>query len=288
MQSAPTPARQSPAAPVNEAAPVKRAPVPAEKKEEPAQETAKPWIQKTDLGPKLKAISGRLSLREQALQAQTGINPRRGRSLSEVVDEQWRHSRYEQLGHPVPPDATGRPVVTPIDRAHMAVKEAWSIPDARQGLIGVLLKDEELRRALSQQLKIQASRAQGTDDQRMEELEADKLKLIAEIDALRIRRNDMKAQLMEDLRKSHQRDFETLKQRNQALQAQIERNQEKAGKRPKPPRRKKNCCRKPAPICSEKWWRRLPPCRRPSGPSREKMAARAVSLPCITPRPASW
>lgn len=171
-----------------------------------------------------RAIRDRVNFREQVLQAQSGINPRRGRSLPEIVDEQWRRSRYEQLGHPVPPEASGRPVLSPIDHAVGAVMEAWSIPEARGGLLKGLLQDEELRDSLMEALGIHAEQMDRSADERMDEMQAEKLRLIADIDALRIRRADMKQELMEDLRRAHKHDFEVLSQRNQVLKEEIECN----------------------------------------------------------------
>ena len=176
-------------------------------------------------GPKLKAVSRRLSLRDQALQAQSGINPRRGRSLSEVIDEQWRRSRYEQLGHPVPPEATSKPAVSPIEQAVQGVRAAWSIQEARGALLAALLKEEGLRQGLMEALKIQAEAQKSAADKRMEQIEAERLKLLGEIDGLRQRRGDVKAQLMEELRQAHRKELEELTGRSQALRQEIARNE---------------------------------------------------------------
>ena len=179
--------------------------------------------------PRPRAISGRLSLREQTLQAQMGINPAKGRSLSEVVDEQWRKSRYDQLGCPVPPDATGRPVISPIERAVTEVCEAWRLENARKGLIEGLLSNEELRGALAECLKINIEKnADGAPDAHADELEARRLQLVNEIDALRIRRNDMKAALMEELRRAHKQEFDGYQEKNRAMMLEAERNEKAA------------------------------------------------------------
>ena len=84
------------------------------------------------------ARGGRMSPHDQALMLQSGLNPRRGRSLQEIIEDKWRHSRLDQLGHPVPGEATGQPVVSPVERAVFAVREAWAQPEARAGLRAAL------------------------------------------------------------------------------------------------------------------------------------------------------
>ena len=178
-----------------------------------------------EAGLKLKAVNRRLNLRDQALQAQSGINPRRGRSLSEVVDEQWRHSRYEQLGHPVPPEAMSQPAVSPIERAVRGVRVAWSIQEARSALLAALLKEDGLRQGLMEALKIQAEAEKSIASKLMEQVEAERLKLLGEIDQLRQQRGDMKAQLMEELRQAHRKELAELTQRAQALRQELARDE---------------------------------------------------------------
>lgn len=199
------------------AAAVSAASAPAEPECEPEQEQHP------------KAIAARLHLREQLIKAQVGINPRKGRSLSEVVDDQWRRSRYEQLGHPVPSDVTGKPLLSPVDQAVYAVNEAWKLEAARPALIERLLKNEELRGALAFCLKdVAADKQKPVSDPISEELEATRLRLMNEIDALRIRRQDMKTQLLEELKHTHQREEDLHRERINALIAERERNEEAA------------------------------------------------------------
>ena len=169
-----------------------------------------------------QAIRDRVNFREQALQAQSASIPG-GPFPPEIVDEQWRRSLRAAWASRAP-EASGRPVLSPIDHAVGAVMEAWSIPEARGGLLKGLLQDEELRDSLMEALGIHAEQMDRSADERMDEMQAEKLRLIADIDALRIRRADMKQELMEDLRRAHKHDFEVLSQRNQVLKEEIECN----------------------------------------------------------------
>ena len=77
LESTPPQAQEAPPAPAETAAP-------------PAQTRA------------AEAPRPRLNARAQAIALQTGLNPRRSRSLQEIIDDKWRRSRIDQLGHPIP------------------------------------------------------------------------------------------------------------------------------------------------------------------------------------------
>ncbi len=198
--------------------------------EEPALERAetpeeKPaWI--TRATRTRLAVSTRLSPREKELLSQIGINPRRGRSLSEIVDEQWRKSRCDQLGHPVPAQATGRPVLSPVDRAAEAVDQAWALDDARASLVLALMKNEELTQAL----RAGGKQAQGVseDDGALHALEADRLRLIGEIDALRAKRADAKAELMAELVAGRQDELDKYERKKNLLLEELKHNERAA------------------------------------------------------------
>ncbi|MDO4548464.1 MAG: AAA family ATPase, partial [Clostridia bacterium] len=183
----------------------------------PAANAGKPATDRGEMG-KFRAILGRLD-------SQTGVNPRRGRSLAEVIDDQWRKSRFEQLGHPIPVDAMTKPVISPIDRAVAATLDAWSIPDARESLLQALTSNEELAAAMAAKLNAKPDAEKGWDDHRAIDIEAERLRLMTEIDALRARRTSIKAELMEDLRKAHINEFKKYEERNNAIKAELERNE---------------------------------------------------------------
>jgi hypothetical protein len=158
------------------------------------------------------------------MDGQTGFNPRRGRSLNEVVDEQWRRSRCDQLGHPVPPEATTRPVSSPVERALDALKDAWALTAARDSLLDALEKDEEVGGALRERY-VPPINAQ---DEAAERLEASRLQLITEIDALRQKRQDMRHALIEELREGRRDEFNRYEQQNEALRREVEKNEQAA------------------------------------------------------------
>ena len=186
----------------------------------PEAPAEKAWLVRDESYP--KAVARRL---REPFDMQSGINPRRGRSLSEVVDEQWRRSRCDQLGHPVPPEATTMPVMSPIERAVDALKEAWALPAARDGLIDALEADDALGYALRERY---APSGRTVADEAAERLEAARLQLINEVDALRLKRQDMRQALMTELRDGRREEFNRYDQQNEALRREVEKNEQAA------------------------------------------------------------
>lgn len=155
----------------------------------------KPWICRQ--APLPPCGERRMSLLEKNLAAQSGLNPRRNRSLQEIIEEKWRHSRVDQLGHPIPVNAMGSPIEDPVERAVNAVRSAWENPAVRAELTRALanLGDfssvlEECKRRLSDSaLK-----------RELEELEAERLKTLADIDHLRAQKADLREKFKQEIR----------------------------------------------------------------------------------------
>ena len=172
--------------------------------ERPAQEVApeaesraeKPWITR-DARVVPRPVDPRLSPREQEIALQTGINPRRGRSLKEVIEDKWRRSRIDQLGHPVPGSVMGKPVISPVDRAVDAVREAWDHLDARACLAQALSGVDGLMEAIAS-----GEDAREVEERavRLREYEEARTALSAEIERLRRERDGAKEELVRELR----------------------------------------------------------------------------------------
>ena len=205
------PRRAEPVQPVEDAA------AKAEKEAAKARE-AKPWLQSTTyVFPRVVAAKG--SPRDQSLAQQSGFNPKRGMSMKDIIDDMWRQSRFDQLGHPVTADTTARPVVSPVEEAMNAFKEAWSLPEARGSLVASLLKLEQLDEALGAGGSPNAAQARAlhAGEEQMLKLEADRLKLLGDIDELKRFRQDKRTELLAELRRTHSAEFDKSEQRNQQL-----------------------------------------------------------------------
>lgn len=167
----------------------------------------------------------RLSARAQAMALQTGLNPRRSRSLQEIIDDRWRRSRFDQLGHPVPGEATGMPVESPVERAMDALRAAWRIEETRPKLAEAIGELEGMSGAIQ---KGAARREDEARTQRLNELEAQRLRLLNEVSALEARRADARERLLEDVRRDNARQLAEGERKLEALKADIAACEERA------------------------------------------------------------
>jgi len=184
----------------------------------PASEPApgpKPWICH-DESVLPQPVDPRLSPREQALAMQTGINPRRGRSLQEIIDDKWRRSRIDQLGHPVPGEAAGQPVSSPVDSALEAVRSAWTYENARVVLAQALAGIAGLDTAVSAAADRTAAEARAA---RQAEYEAENESLSAEIERCRSEREKLHTEMLRELEQRHTAELEEHARKIQQLEA---------------------------------------------------------------------
>ena len=191
---------------------------PKEPEKEEHEPEEKPWLQHTTfVFPRV--ISAKLPPRRQSMQMQSGFNPRRSTGIKDIIDDMWRQSRLDQLGHPVPPEASGTPVVSPVDKAIQAVREAWCLPEARASLVSGLLKLEELDAALGAngQADPAGVRAQRDRERQLSRFEADRLKILCEIDELKKMRADKRAELIDELKRAHADEMAQIEKKNKAL-----------------------------------------------------------------------
>ena len=197
-----------PAAPAAVAVPDTAEPAaeqPAPAPEAPATQPAapvpepRPWLHHDEsiIPP---PVDPRLSPREQAIALQTGINPRRGRSLHEIIEDKWRRSRFDQLGHPVPGDVTGQPVSTPVDNAYDAVRAAWAYVNARSGLAQALAKIEGLSAAIHISEDSAAAEARAAQ---LNEYAQAREELAAEIERCRAERDGVQEEMLRDIQRKH-------------------------------------------------------------------------------------
>jgi len=193
---APAPRAEAAAQPVPAEAPKaaerEAAPQPAA----PAPEPEKPWISH-DL-PRMPALrTENMSPMQQALAAQSGLNPKRSRTLQEIIEEKWRHSRVDQLGHPVPANAMGHPVENPLENALEALKKAWSIPEIRERLVSSIAEMEQFSGALDGRRKALSASALQHE---LEDLEAERLRTLSEIDKLRREKRNLRETFKQEIR----------------------------------------------------------------------------------------
>ena len=168
---------------------------PAEPRPRQAEVPDKPWIHR-DHSMQPAPVDPRLSPTQRSLAAQSGMNPRRGRSLQELIDEKWQQSRLGQLGQPVAPIQTGAPVSSPVENAVEAVRDVWNQPQLRQDLLQSLGGIEEFGASLEECREA----ARKLDIERhLESLEARRLALLGELDHLTLQHAETREALMRQL-----------------------------------------------------------------------------------------
>ena len=158
----------------------------------------KPWIHHDKAmlpGP----VDPRLSPSQRSLAVQSGMNPRRGRSLQELIDEKWQQSRLGQLGQPVAPIHTDKPLVSPVESAVEAVRDVWNQPQLRQDLLQSLGGIEEFGASLEE---CREAVKQSDIERHLENLEARRLALLGELDHLTLKNAETRESLKQELRGS--------------------------------------------------------------------------------------
>ena len=196
------------------------APQPEKQKPEPKQPQEKPWISR-DL-PKAPPVRGRITTLQQALEAQSGLNPRRNRSLQEVIEEKWRHSRVDQLGHPVPANATGQPLENPLDKALDALRDAWSIPELQSRLIDSISEMDEFLEVLTKHFRRERD---GALHRELEDLEAERLKSLDALDKLRREKRELRETFKQEIREEEEAAFREAVERTRAARAECEKQE---------------------------------------------------------------
>lgn len=175
------------------AAPEKPAPAPVPE-EKPAPAPDKPWICHSMPVPP-PPMDPRLTPLEQV---QSGLNPRRGRSLQEIIDDKWRRSRFDQLGHSVPELTRTEPVENPVEKGMETLRSIWERPELRVELTCALSELEGMTDAM------EAGRAavrQSAVNSQLNDLEAQRLELLADLDRLRKGRAELRETLKKEIRR---------------------------------------------------------------------------------------
>lgn len=197
-------------------------PVVEEKKEpEPAE---KPWIARTEfVQPR---VDPRLPPYERALAEQSGINPKRGRSLQEVIDDKWKRSRLEQLGHAVPSLSTEGSVDSPAEQALAALRRVWERKDQRQKLVDAIAELEGAQIAL--EARRTAIKESAVNEQ-LNDLEAQRLKMLGDLETLKRGGDEVRAELKKEIRRDEAEAFADAVQKTQQAVAEKERWEAEAG-----------------------------------------------------------
>ena len=136
---------------------------------------------------------------KQMLLEQCGLNPRRSRSLKEIVDEKWRTSRFEALGLPTQDIQNTQPVEAPIESAMSAFRAAWAQPQLRTELVSALAEFEDLDDALN---ACRSAARESAIGQQLVDLEARRLESLKQLEDIRkdtsVLRESVKQEILQD------------------------------------------------------------------------------------------
>ena len=165
-------ASEAPAAP---AAPV---PAPAGEEALRGEEVPAPAPRPERAGAPREREKPRLNARAQAMALQTGLNPAAAAVCRRSSTTSGGASRIDQLGHPVPAEATGMPVQDPVERAVEALRAAWRVEETRPKLAEAVGALEGLGSAMQESAERREDEARA---RRLNEIEAQRLRLLNEV-----------------------------------------------------------------------------------------------------------
>ena len=202
----------------------KHPPEPAAAESEPAD--AKPWISHSELFAPAAAAS-RGSAQQRALAGQTGLNPRRSRSLMEIIDDKWKRSRLEQLGHPVPEIATASPVQSPVEKAIAALRNAWAARDQRGALADAMVQLEGAEIAMDAR---RAALRESAVNAQLNELEAQRLKMLSDLEELKRSSSSVREALKQEIRRDEAEAFADAVRKTERAQAECIRQEAEANR----------------------------------------------------------
>lgn len=201
--------------------PAEPAPKPMER---PPMPPEKPWLNPDMPLPPPPPVHRGNPL-DKRLAAQSGLNPRRNRSLQEIIEDKWRHSRVDQLGHPIPANAMGRPIEDPVERAVNAVRNAWENQAVRMELMQKLAAMREFS------LNLEERKRQLNDlalKRELEELEAERLKALADIDNLHRQKNALRAKFIQEIREEEADALKAYTESTRLAKEECEKNRREA------------------------------------------------------------
>ncbi|MBQ9952131.1 MAG: hypothetical protein IJO98_08340 [Clostridia bacterium] len=205
---------------------VRPAPVPEVKAPEPAPAAPaqdKPWISRSETFAAQRAEAHG----SHPFAAQSGLNPRRSRTLAEIIDEKWKHSRLEQLGHSTEGISTDQPVSSPIENVVNALKNLWSMRDQRDALTDAIVHLDGADIAMD--ARRTAIRESAVTEQ-LNELEAQRLKMLSELDEMKRNRGTLRETLKQEIRRDEAAAFADAVQKTEKAQAERDRYEAEASR----------------------------------------------------------
>ena len=139
----------------------------------------------------------------------------------EVISNQWNVGKYEPPAQSLPAGATLRSVKNPVEDACAALRTAWSASGAHGQLTDCILSLDGIRTQLESKLCAGSSGTmlQRVLKQRLQDLEAERLTALCELDKARRDTDAYKLELLNAIAGKLQRETKQLEQDNSAAKA---------------------------------------------------------------------
>lgn len=184
----------------------------------PAVSAEKPWISKSDTFVQVGTDS--LPPHQRTLAAQSGLNPRRGRTLMEIIDEKWKHSRLEQLGHSVEEISTDAPVSSPVENVIQALRSLWSLRDQRDAIADAIVHLDGAEIAMDAR---RTALKESAVNEQLNELEAQRLQMLGDLEELKRNRGTLRESLKQEIRRDEAAAFADAVKKTEQAQAERDR-----------------------------------------------------------------
>ena len=149
--------------------------------------------------------------------------PQPKNKLQEVVSSQWRIARNDPPADPLPVGASMNAVENPVETACQHVRKAWQMPESRAQLVDFLCSLEGMRSHLTPSLcGSGATPLQKVLSSRLQDLEAERLTALVQLDKAKADMEDFRRQTAEKLTAKAREEIDSAEKTASALQERIE------------------------------------------------------------------
>lgn len=149
--------------------------------------------------------------------------PQPKNKLQEVVSAQWRVARNEPPTEPLPADTAMRQVENPVEVACNSLRAAWQVPEAQNQLIDLLLSLDGMRAKLDARLAegAEGSALQKALHTRLEDMEAERLALLLQLDRAKADLDAYRRSVVEQLSAKAKAELDDLAKRKAECEAAL-------------------------------------------------------------------
>lgn len=162
-------------------------------------------------------------------QVKTSI-PQPKNRLQEVVASQWRVVRNEPPCQPLPTGCTMKRIDNPVQDACEALRAAWAVPEAQTQLIDFILSLDGMTAKMEPRAgkRYYNSPLQEAIQSRLNDLEAERLASLVELDKAKADLDEYRKNAMESASEKAKKELAALEQDRDAMQQAVEQLKEQA------------------------------------------------------------